>query len=234
MAVVDHDQGVVLLGQRADLVELGNGAVHAEGAVGGDDAIAGALAFLELGFEIGHVVGLVDVALGLAEADAIDDRGVVQRVGDDGVLLRKQRLEQPAVGVETGRIQDRVLGMEEIGDHLFELLVDVLRAADKADAAHAVAVCLQGFVGGLDDPGCDERPEVVVRAEVDHALRRAAFRILDFDIRRLGCQDKTLFLEQAGLTNRGQFLLQVIFHFAVHVVAPIFCRSGRQTRHMPV
>ena len=42
----------------------------------------------------------VAVALGLAQADAVDDRGVVQLVGDDRVVLAEQRLEQAAVGIE--------------------------------------------------------------------------------------------------------------------------------------
>src|SRR5690606_41705066 len=61
---------------------------------------------------------------------AVDDRGVVERVGDDRVLLAQQRLEQPAVGVEAGGVEDRVLGAEETGDGLLELLVQVLRSEE--------------------------------------------------------------------------------------------------------
>ena len=66
----------------------------------------------------------VAVALGPAEPDAVDDRGVVERVRDDGVLLAEERLEQPAVGVEARRVEDRVLGAEEARDGRLELLVD--------------------------------------------------------------------------------------------------------------
>ena len=66
----------------------------------------------------------VAVALGLAEPDAVDDRGVVERVGDDRVLLAEQRLEEPAVGVEARGVEDRVLGAEEARDGRLELLVD--------------------------------------------------------------------------------------------------------------
>ena len=69
---------------------------------------------LELGLQVGHVVVLVAKPLGLAEPDAVDDRGVVQLVGDDRVLGAQDRLEQPAVGVEARGIEDRVLGAEEL------------------------------------------------------------------------------------------------------------------------
>ena len=38
----------------------------------------------------------------------------------------QQRLEQAAVGVEAGRVEDRVLGAQEVADPLLELEVQVL------------------------------------------------------------------------------------------------------------
>ena len=49
----------------------------------------------------------------------------------------------------------------------FELLVDVLRAADEADAGEAVAPGFQPFEGRGDDVRVVGEAEVVVRAEVD-------------------------------------------------------------------
>ena len=113
VAVVDHHHGVVLLGEVADAAEIGDDAVHREHAVGGDQPEARAGGLLQLGLEVGHVVVGVAEALGLAEPHAVDDRGVVERVGDDRVLLAEQRLEQAAIGVEAGGIEDRVLHAEE-------------------------------------------------------------------------------------------------------------------------
>ena len=42
-------------------------------------------------------------------------------VGDDRVLRAEERLEQAAVGVEAGAIEDRVLGAEEAREPLLEL-----------------------------------------------------------------------------------------------------------------
>ena len=66
--------------------------------------------------QIVHVGVAVAVALGLAEPDAVDDGGVVEGVADDRVLLVQQGLEQAAIGVEAGGIEDGILGAEEAGD----------------------------------------------------------------------------------------------------------------------
>ena len=150
MAVVDHHKGVIPLGQVADLIESGDGAVHAERPVGGDHPVANVLRFLELGLEVGHVAVFEDVSCGLAQADAVDDGGMVEGIGQDRVILAQQRLEEPAVGVEAGDVQDRIVGAEEAADLLLELFVYILRAADEAYAAHAVAVGVERLAGGLD------------------------------------------------------------------------------------
>ena len=147
MRIVDHQQRAVLFLEPDDLVELGDVAVHREHAVGRDQARALALRLLQLLFELGHVAVRVAPALGLAQADAVDDRGMVQRVGDHRVLLAEHRLEQAAVGVEAARIQDRVVGAEESRDRRLELLVQVLRAADEAHRRQAEAVRVQRVLG---------------------------------------------------------------------------------------
>ena len=64
---------------------------------------------------------------------------MVQLVGDDGVLGPQQGLEEAAVGVEAGGIEDGVLHAHELGDARLQLLVDVLGAADEADGGEAEA-----------------------------------------------------------------------------------------------
>ena len=66
------------------------------------------------GFEVGQIVVAIAEALRFAEADAVNDAGVVEFVGDDGVLRSQQRLEEPAVGIEAGAVEKRVLGAEEL------------------------------------------------------------------------------------------------------------------------
>ena len=112
--VVDHHQGVVLVGQVADagrLAMMPSIEKTPSVAISRNRAPA---ASLSLRLQVGHVVVLVAEPLGLAEPDAVDDAGVVQLVGDDGVFRAQQRLEQAAVGVEAGGVEDRVLGAEEL------------------------------------------------------------------------------------------------------------------------
>src|SRR5262245_3351528 len=94
---------------------------------------------------------LVAIALGLAETDPVDDRGMVERVADDGILFAEQRLEQSAISVEARGIEDRVAGAEEAGDGFFQRLVQVLRATDEANGRHAEAVVVERTSRGGDD-----------------------------------------------------------------------------------
>jgi hypothetical protein len=80
----------------------------------------------------------------------------------------QQRLEQAAVGVEAGGVEDRVLGAEEGGDLRFQLLVQVLGAADEAHRGHAEAVRVERLLGGGDHGRVVGQAEVVVGAEVQH------------------------------------------------------------------
>src|SRR5262249_38975058 len=98
------------------------------------------------------------------------DAGVIELVADDGVLLAEDRLEQPAVRVPAGAVEDGVVLAQEAGDGALELLVNLLRAADEADRGHAVAEALQPVHGGGNDFGMIGKAEVVVGAEVDDLL----------------------------------------------------------------
>ena len=74
---------------------------------------------------------------------------VVQLIADDGILGGEQNLKQAAVGIEAGGVEDGVLGAEEPADSSFQLLVDGLGTADKADRGQAVTVCVVGGLGSL-------------------------------------------------------------------------------------
>ena len=123
------------------------------------------------------------MALGLAQADAIDDGGMVQGIGDNRILGAEQGLEQAAVGVEAGGVENRVLGAEEIGNGLFQLLVQVLGAADKAYRGHAETAFVERLVRRGDHFLVVCQAEVVVGAEIQHF---AAVLDLDLDVCGVG------------------------------------------------
>ena len=72
--------------------------------------------------EVGHVAVRVAEALRLAETDAVDDRGVVERVGDDRVVGPEKRLEDASVRVEARAEENAVVGLRELRDGALQLL----------------------------------------------------------------------------------------------------------------
>ena len=136
MAFVDHHHRFVRVREVADLVNLGHVTVHGKHPIGHDDDVTNPLRtrFLEACLQLRHVVVRVAEALRLAQPNAVDDRGVVQAVADDGILRSQQGLEDPTVGVKRSGIQDGVFGLVKVGDALFELLVNVLRATNEPHA----------------------------------------------------------------------------------------------------
>ena len=102
VAFVNHHERVIFLGQLADPVHRSHVAVHREDSVRADDAEPLGLGLLEAALKVGHVRIGVAVADSLAQTHAIDDRSVVQRVGNDGVVSGEERLEHSTVGIKAG------------------------------------------------------------------------------------------------------------------------------------
>ncbi len=94
-------------------VEARDHTVHREHAVGRDQPDPRVGRLLEARLELVEVVVGVAQPPRLAEPDAVDDARVVERVADDRVLLVEQRLEETAVRVEAGRVEDRVVHAEK-------------------------------------------------------------------------------------------------------------------------
>ena len=70
--------------------------------------------------------------LGFCETNRVDNRGMIELVGDDRIFIGKKGLEEADVGHEAGRIEHRVLGADKIGNRTLQVLVNRLRAADKS------------------------------------------------------------------------------------------------------
>ena len=171
--------------------------VGADHAVGRDEARPRAGRLDQLRLQVRHVGVRVAQAPRLAQPDAVDDRRMVERVADHRVLGTEERLEQAAVGVEAGGVEDRVLRAEEPGDSALQFLMNALGAADEAHRGHAVAVGLQALVGGLHYLGVAREAQVVVGAEVEDRLRAS----LDPDLGALVPEDRPFLLEQPLLAD---------------------------------
>ncbi len=194
VGVVDHYQRAIPLGEVAHRGKVGDDAVHREHAIGRDqlEARAGAGGFVELAFQIGHVVVAITIPLRLAEANAVDDARVVELVADHRVLLAEERLEQAAVGVEAASVKNGIVRAEEPGERGLEILVHALRAADEAHRGHAEPISIETALRCSDQPRIVGETEIVVRAEVEDFLA-----IGQADGRRLRAADNALGLVEA-------------------------------------
>ena len=86
VTIVDHDHGIMLFGQGHDLVQRRDVTVHGEDAIGDDELPFRTLVGNQHLFQRAHVVVRIHRTTGLGEANAVDDRTVVQLVADDQVL----------------------------------------------------------------------------------------------------------------------------------------------------
>src|SRR5207237_7017025 len=113
--------------------------------VGCDQLETRAARFFELRLEIGHVVMLVTKALRFTEPDAVDDRGVIQFIADDRVFVGENGFKKAAIRVERTRVKNRFLSPKKSRERGFELLVNVLGAANETDTGHSQAMIVEGF-----------------------------------------------------------------------------------------
>ena len=132
VALVHHHQGVIFLCQVADLVHRCYIAIHREDSIGGDDAITASLSLLKTTLQVCHVSILIAESLCLAESHAVDDRCMVQGIADDGILFGEKGLEESAVGIKAGCIEDCVFGLEVVADGSLQFFVHILCATDKS------------------------------------------------------------------------------------------------------
>ena len=169
---------------------------------------------LQAVFQFVHVAIGEAVAPGLAEPDAVDDRGVVEGVGNDCVFLAEQRLEQPAIGVEAGGEQDGVVLLQIAGDRFLEAAVERLRPADEAHRGHAEAELVHRPARRGNDLRVIGEAEIVVGAQVDEVAPAALCLHLHMAALRSG--DQALRLEEAGgfeiVEDRFDPFDQGIFH----------------------
>ena len=211
MGVVDHHERTMAVGKVADPGEIGDVPVHREDAVGRDHPRVGAGRLAEARVELVEIAVRVAQPCCLAEPDPVDDRGMVERVRDDGVVGPEQRLEQAPVGVEAGAEEDRVLGAEERRQPLLELLVQRLCAADEPHRGHPEAPALERVARSLDHGRMVGETEVVVGAEVEQAPHP-----LHLDVRRLRRLEDELALVEPCLPQLVELLDELLLQRSVH------------------
>jgi hypothetical protein len=92
VGIVHHGHHTIALGDLVQLVQRCNVAVHAEYPVRDQDAASIVRQILlDHTLRVGSIAVLVHQYLGARQAAAVDDRGMVEPVGEDHVLLPHQR-----------------------------------------------------------------------------------------------------------------------------------------------
>src|SRR4051794_24896743 len=170
VGLVNHEPRAVALGQVADRGQRRDVALHREDAVDHDqDAAAVARRALQLLFELVEAVVAERAQLGARQQAAVEDRGVVGRVGEHGVAGGQQRAERAEVGLVAGGEDERLLGAHPGGQLALELKVQGDGPVEQPRPGQPGAIALQRVARALLDALVAGEPEVVVGAE-HHAL----------------------------------------------------------------
>ena len=199
MGIVDHHDAAEFLGQRAQLRQRAEVAVHAEHAVG-DEQLA--LAGRQLRQDLARGVDVLvreHLDRGAAQAGAVDDAGVIQLVGNHDVVLGQDGGDGAGVRGEAALEHDDGFGLLERGQPAFELHVDVHGAGDRAHRAGPDAEPPDRVEGPFAQPRVRRQPEVVVRGEIDDLtmIERRLVALLAFEDTELAVQ--ALLLERVEL-----------------------------------
>ena len=163
--VVHVGHRAIFSGERADFVERRGVAVHREDAVGDDEPAPRVGSLAQQVFQLTHVIVRVDVARRLRQSHAINNRAVVQLVGEKVVALAHQLRNQPGVDGEASLVVDGGVTALELGDALLQPDMQVHVACNRPHAARASTVAADSRNGGLLQPRVVAQVQVVVRAE---------------------------------------------------------------------
>jgi hypothetical protein len=145
------------------------------------------------------------MTLRFAEPDSVDDRRMIQLIRNDRILRTEESFKEPAVGIETGRIENRVFHAQKLAQLSLELLMHTLGAADEAHARESIPPSVERLVGRPVHFRTLREAEVVVGAEVQNIAP-----VGQLDPGTLRRTDMALALPRAGLANAGELPFQML------------------------
>ena len=198
--VVDDQRRLVLGGDRGQLGDRREVTLHAEYPVGDDQAALDGRRLTQRAAQVVRVGVLVDGLVRRArETHPVNDRRVVQAIGEDRRRPVAERVEQRGVRVPAGDVGQRRRCPAELGQVVLELYVGRELSADEAHRCGPGSVAGEPVGSRGDDVGVVRQAEVVVRAKADDLAAS-----LDLDQRALRrVQDRNP-LARARLAHRRQ------------------------------
>ena len=171
MSVIDHHDGAVFFGSVAQRRQWADIAIHGKDAIGDEELSPGKVFdAVQLLFGVSGVFVAEYQNLGARETATINDRGVVELVGNNEIVFPQQRRNGSCVGGEARLKDDAGFDVLEASDFFFQLHVNLHRACDGAHGSGANTVFARGFQCGFTEFGVRGQAEVVVRSQIDHLL----------------------------------------------------------------
>jgi hypothetical protein len=167
LAVVDHHQRAVPLGQAVELGQLRGAAREGEHALGHQHAEPRGPGALEQILQVPEILVPVDVDARARQLEPVGEAGRDLLVREDVVALGEQGLEEPQVGVVAAAVDQRLLGVEEVGDGLLELEVEGRGPDERPRPRRAHAPALDRLGRRLLHVGVMAEAEVVAGGQVE-------------------------------------------------------------------
>ena len=160
MRLVDDEQGTVHVAERLQFAQRRAVAVHREDGVG-DEELAPRRC-LEQPLDGGEVAVREDLDPRFREPAAVDQRSVVERVGEDQILRSGEDGNDGAVGRVAAVEEHRRFGACESGQRPLQLVLRKEIAADEAARPRARAPLPRALRESLGHPRVAREPEVIV------------------------------------------------------------------------
>src|ERR1019366_2496113 len=136
---------------------------------------------------------------------AIDDRGVIQLVGNDEIVFAQKCRNRPRVRRESRLEHHASFDVLETRDLLFQLHVNLHRARDGAHHSRPEAILARGFKRRFAQLRMRSEPKVIVRGKVNDSLavesadrRLLVLQHAQLEVRALGLE----FLESVLISCR--------------------------------
>ena len=164
MGIIDHQPGIEALGQFEQLRQRRQIAIHAEHRIGEDQLAPGTAARQPRGQMLEIAMRIADM-LGARQLRGIDQRGVVEFVGKDGIVALQQRRYDRQIGHVAGAEIQRLLEAGERRQPLFQLGMRAQVAADHMRGATANAPACRSLLNSGDQRRMIGQPQIVIAAK---------------------------------------------------------------------
>ena len=181
MRVVHHHDRAILFRHLAQPGQRPNIAIHRKHAVGDHQFPPRLILHAgQLLFGVRHIFVAENQDLRSRQPRSIDDRRMVQLIGDDEIFLAQQRRNRSRIRRESRLKHHARFHVLEARDLLFQLHVQRHRPGNRAHRARSHAVLLRRLQRRFAQLGMRRQPQVIVRRQVDHllAVERALRRLL--------------------------------------------------------